>query len=107
MDIFYNILDEYVTRIIIYVIPKNLDVILTNNILRKILRRGVDVLYINDECFKSIANSSPNSSIRINNDLHILYSLVYIIRPKFIYGILHNTEFPQYIYDCCNQSSTD
>lgn len=106
---FYVIVDKYVTRLILYDIPKNIKVFLENDIIRKAIKNVIDILYINDQWLGNVVTCTPGNEtaqssqvdeISDSRESLILHSLAYIIKPKFLYGIYNKNPLPHYITVC-------
>lgn len=74
----------------------NLDAFVNNKWLRKALKKGVDVLYIDDSI---LFESNMNLYHPTEFQLRVLVDLV---RPRFVYG-LSGKPLPEYIYFSCLQ----
>ncbi|CAD7014004.1 unnamed protein product [Ceratitis capitata] len=70
--------DEYITRICIDVLANTLNSIISNNVLRKAIKEGVDVVHLND----SFAIGANPRDPKIHHTWFRLHLLIYLIRPK-------------------------
>ncbi|XP_017489514.1 PREDICTED: uncharacterized protein LOC108377754 [Rhagoletis zephyria] len=94
----FQVKDKYLTRICVDALANNLNIIITNNVLRKAIKDGIDIVHFNDRFAKDCSPKDP----KVQHIWYRLHILIYLLRPKKVCG-LYNTTMPKYVIQCCNK----
>lgn len=76
-----------------------MEVFVQNIILRNSIKTGIDILYINDGVYSnsSVFKEYPTECL--------LGALATLVRPRYIQGLTNYEQLPEYLLNCCLDST--
>ena len=77
-------------------ITNDMQAFIQNTILRKAIKNGIDVLYINDGLY------TKTEQLRIYPSECLLGALLTLVQPSIVHGLSGGENLPEYIINSCS-----